>query len=171
MDMVKEKLIDTETAVLRNPADQLDQLLAPVFDLAEVKKATIIATGLPAGPGAAAGKIYFNADRAVEAEKRGRESAARPRGNLARGSARHDRRRGHSHRARRGQFPRRAGGPPNGQGLRVRRRRAGHQLRQENRHGRRHRPTRKGISSPLTARPAPSMPGRSRPRLRKSSPV
>jgi pyruvate,orthophosphate dikinase len=71
MDMVKEKLIDAETAVLRNPADQLDQLLAPIFDLAEVKKATIIATGLPAGPGAASGKIYFNADRAVEAEKRG----------------------------------------------------------------------------------------------------
>jgi len=71
MDMVKEKLIDAETAVLRNPADQLDQLLAPVFDLAEIKKATIIATGLPAGPGAASGKIYFNADRSVEAEKRG----------------------------------------------------------------------------------------------------
>jgi pyruvate,orthophosphate dikinase len=71
MDMVKEKLIDSETAVLRNPADQLDQLLAPVFDLSEIKKATIIANGLPAGPGAASGKIYFNADRAVEAEKRG----------------------------------------------------------------------------------------------------
>ncbi len=71
MDMVKEKLIDAETAGLRNPADQLDQLLAPVFDLAEIKKATIIANGLPAGPGAASGKIYFNADRAVEAEKRG----------------------------------------------------------------------------------------------------
>ena len=71
MDMVKEKLIDAETAVLRNPADQLDQLLAPVFDLAEIKKATIIASGLPAGPGAASGKIYFNADRVVEAEKRG----------------------------------------------------------------------------------------------------
>ncbi|MFM7102224.1 MAG: PEP/pyruvate-binding domain-containing protein, partial [Verrucomicrobiota bacterium] len=36
MDMHREKLIDAETAVLRNPADQLDQLLAPVFDLAEV---------------------------------------------------------------------------------------------------------------------------------------
>ncbi len=70
-DMVKEKLIDAETAVLRNPADQLDQLLAPIFDLAEVKKAAAIATGLPAGPGAASGKIYLNAERAVEAEKRG----------------------------------------------------------------------------------------------------
>ena len=71
MDMVKEKLIDQETAILRNPADQLDQLLAPIFDLAEVKKATAIATGLPAGPGAASGKIYLNADRAVAAADRG----------------------------------------------------------------------------------------------------
>ena len=71
MDMVKEKLIDAKTAVMRNPADQLDQLLAPIFDLAEVKKAKVIATGLPAGPGAASGKIYLNAERAVAAEARG----------------------------------------------------------------------------------------------------
>jgi pyruvate,orthophosphate dikinase len=70
-DMVKEKLIDWETAILRNPADQLDQLLAPIFDLAEVKKAKAIATGLPAGPGAATGKVYFNADRAVQAADKG----------------------------------------------------------------------------------------------------
>jgi pyruvate,orthophosphate dikinase len=70
-DMVKEKLIDWETAILRNPADQLDQLLAPVFDLSEVKKAKVIASGLPAGPGAATGKIYFNADRAVAAAEKG----------------------------------------------------------------------------------------------------
>jgi len=74
IDMVKEKLIDWRTAILRNPADQLEQLLAPVFDLAEVKKATVIATGLPAGPGAATGKVFFNADRAVEAEKRGEKA-------------------------------------------------------------------------------------------------
>ncbi len=70
-DMVKEKLITWETAVLRNPADQLDQLLAPVFDLAEVKKAKVVASGLPAGPGAASGKIYLNADRAEHAHQRG----------------------------------------------------------------------------------------------------
>jgi pyruvate,orthophosphate dikinase len=70
-DMVKEKLIDAETAVLRNPADQLEQLLAPIFDLAEVKKAAVIATGLPAGPGAASGKIYLNAERAVAAAAKG----------------------------------------------------------------------------------------------------
>jgi pyruvate, orthophosphate dikinase len=71
IDMVKEKLIDWQTAILRNPADQLDQLLAPVFDASEVAKAKAIATGLPAGPGAATGKIYFNADRAVAASERG----------------------------------------------------------------------------------------------------
>jgi pyruvate,orthophosphate dikinase len=71
IDMVKEKLIDWETAILRNPADQLDQLLAPIFDLSEVKKAKPIATGLPAGPGAATGKIYFNAERAVAAANKG----------------------------------------------------------------------------------------------------
>jgi pyruvate,orthophosphate dikinase len=71
IDMVKEKLISWETAVMRNPADQLEQLLAPIFDLNEVKKATVIATGLPAGPGAATGKIYFNADRAVIAAAAG----------------------------------------------------------------------------------------------------
>ena len=71
MDMCKEKLIDWKTAVLRNPADQLDQLLAPIFDVTELKKAKAIATGLPAGPGAACGRIYLNADRAAAAEERG----------------------------------------------------------------------------------------------------
>jgi pyruvate,orthophosphate dikinase len=71
MDMVKEKLIDWETAIMRNPADQLEQLLAPDFDLAEIKKAKILATGLPAGPGAASGVIYLNADRAAAAAEKG----------------------------------------------------------------------------------------------------
>jgi pyruvate,orthophosphate dikinase len=70
MDMFKEKLIDWKTAVMRNPADQLDQLLAPVFDATEAGKAKAIATGLPAGPGAASGQIYLNADRAVAAADR-----------------------------------------------------------------------------------------------------
>ncbi len=71
MDMVREKLIDWKTAVLRNPSEQLDQLLAPVFDNAEVKKAKLLASGLPAGPGAASGKIYLNADRAATAASQG----------------------------------------------------------------------------------------------------
>ena len=71
IDMHKERLIDWKTAVMRNPADQLEQLLAPVFDTAEVAKAKAIATGLPAGPGAASGRIYLNADRAVTAAEKG----------------------------------------------------------------------------------------------------
>ncbi|HWZ94162.1 MAG TPA: pyruvate, phosphate dikinase [Opitutaceae bacterium] len=70
VEMVKEKLIDWQTAITRVPADQLDQILAPIFDRAAIKAATVIATGLPAGPGAATGKIYFNAERAVEAAAR-----------------------------------------------------------------------------------------------------
>ena len=71
MDMVKEKLIDWKTAIQRNPADQLDQILAPIFDTAEIKKAKELAKGLPAGPGAASGKIYLNADRAAAAAEKG----------------------------------------------------------------------------------------------------
>ena len=71
IEMEKEKLIDWKTAIRRVPADQLDQVLAPVFDRKAVKSAKTIAKGLPAGPGAAAGKMYLNAERAVEAAKRG----------------------------------------------------------------------------------------------------
>ncbi len=70
-DMVRERLIDWKTAIKRVPADQLDQVLAPVFDRSAMKSARAIATGLPAGPGAATGKVYFNADRAAAAAGRG----------------------------------------------------------------------------------------------------
>ena len=73
-DMVKEKLIDWKTAVHRVPAEQLDQVLAPVFDRAAVKAAAVIAKGLPAGPGAASGKIYFNAENCVEAAANGEKA-------------------------------------------------------------------------------------------------
>jgi pyruvate,orthophosphate dikinase len=71
IEMEREKLIDWKTAVRRVPADQLDQLLAPVFDRTAMKAAKCIARGLPAGPGAACGKLYLNADRAVEGAARG----------------------------------------------------------------------------------------------------
>jgi pyruvate,orthophosphate dikinase len=71
IEMEKEKLIDWKTAIRRVPADQLDQVLAPVFDRKAVKAAKCIARGLPAGPGAASGKIYLNADRAVAAAAKG----------------------------------------------------------------------------------------------------
>jgi pyruvate,orthophosphate dikinase len=71
MDMCKEKLIDWKTAIRRNPADQLDQLLAPVFERKAEGAARCIARGLPAGPGAASGKMYLNADRADAAAAKG----------------------------------------------------------------------------------------------------
>lgn len=71
MDMTKEKLIDWKTAIKRNPADQLDQLLAPIFDVKAEKAAKVIAKGLPAGPGAGSGKIYLSWERAVAAAEKG----------------------------------------------------------------------------------------------------
>ncbi len=71
VEMVREKLIDWKTAIKRVPADQLDQVLAPVFNRDVLKKSPVIATGLPAGPGAATGKVYLNADRAAAAAAKG----------------------------------------------------------------------------------------------------
>ncbi len=71
IEMEKEKLIDWQTAIRRVPADQLDQVLAPIFDRKAVAAAKVIAKGLPAGPGAASGRMYLNADRAVQAAEKG----------------------------------------------------------------------------------------------------
>jgi pyruvate,orthophosphate dikinase len=71
IEMEKEKLIDWKTAIRRVPADQLDQVLAPVFDRKAVRAAQCIARGLPAGPGAASGRMYLNADRAASAAAKG----------------------------------------------------------------------------------------------------
>ena len=74
-DMVDEKLIEPREAVQRVEAGQITQLLAPVFDAKEKEKALkggrLLGRGLPAGPGAAAGHIAFNADRAVAMAKDG----------------------------------------------------------------------------------------------------
>ena len=75
VDMVKEKLIDKKTAVMRVNPNSLNQLLAPVFDekakATAIKGGALLATGLPAGPGAAAGRIVFHADDAAELAKKG----------------------------------------------------------------------------------------------------
>ena len=71
IEMEKERLIDWKTAIMRVPADQLDQVLAPVFDREALKSAEVIAKGLPAGPGAASGKMYLNAERAAAAAAKG----------------------------------------------------------------------------------------------------
>ncbi len=71
IEMEKEKLIDWRTAIRRVPADQLDQVLAPVFDRRALAGSVAIAKGLPAGPGAASGMIYLNAERAAAAAAKG----------------------------------------------------------------------------------------------------
>ena len=65
-DLVKEKLIDEETALLRIPAGDLTQLLLPGFAPAARKAAQVLTRGLPASPGAAVGKLAFTAAEAVE---------------------------------------------------------------------------------------------------------
>ena len=65
VDMVNEGLISKEEAILRVDPQQLDQLLHPVLDPASKKSLATIATGLPASPGAAVGRVVFTANEAV----------------------------------------------------------------------------------------------------------
>ncbi|MSR65123.1 MAG: pyruvate, phosphate dikinase [Verrucomicrobiae bacterium] len=71
VEMEKEKLIDWKTAVKRVPADSLSQVLAPVFDRNDRDKAVKLTSGLAAGPGAASGKVTFNAADAEAGANRG----------------------------------------------------------------------------------------------------
>lgn len=68
VDMVREKLITKEEALMRVEPDQLNQLLRPIFDPKEKEKAlkagNLVSRGLNAGPGAASGKVVFNAQDA-----------------------------------------------------------------------------------------------------------
>ncbi|MBE2219083.1 MAG: pyruvate, phosphate dikinase [Ignavibacteria bacterium] len=74
VDMVNEKLIAERDAIMRIEPDQLNQLLRPIFDNAEketaIRLGRLIAKGLNAGPGAATGRIYFNAGDAEDAAVR-----------------------------------------------------------------------------------------------------
>ena len=71
VDLVKEGLCTEEEALLKVEPKQLDDLLHPTFDKAALKKAKPIASGLPASPGAACGKICFTAEEAKERAKKG----------------------------------------------------------------------------------------------------
>jgi pyruvate,orthophosphate dikinase len=77
VDMVDEKLISNREALLRIEPDQLNQLLRPVFDQKEkaavLKIGRLLAKGLNAGPGAATGRVVFNAPDAEEWKKRGEQ--------------------------------------------------------------------------------------------------
>jgi len=75
VDMVEERMIDKQEALLRVEPDQLNQLLRPIFDQKEIAQAQrtgrFLGRGLPAGPGAATGRIVFHAEDAVAWKKRG----------------------------------------------------------------------------------------------------
>jgi pyruvate,orthophosphate dikinase len=74
MEMLKEKLIDEKTAVMRVEPVQLDELLHPVIDSKSEKKAQILVKGLPAGPGAAVGNVVFSSEAAVAWKKKDRHA-------------------------------------------------------------------------------------------------
>ncbi len=73
VDMVKEKLIKKEEAVMRVTPDQLDELLHPIIDPKAEKASKPMAKGLPAGPGGAVGQIVFSAQTAVDWKKSGKD--------------------------------------------------------------------------------------------------
>jgi pyruvate,orthophosphate dikinase len=73
VDLVGEGLIDQAEAVRRVPAEDLPQLLLPSFAPADKKSVEVLATGLPASPGAATGKLAFSAEEAVERALAGEE--------------------------------------------------------------------------------------------------
>lgn len=66
LDMLKEGLIDEKEVIMRLTPEQLDELLHPILDAADEKKRTVIAKGLPAGPGGAVGKIALTSEKAKE---------------------------------------------------------------------------------------------------------
>ena len=66
LDMLKEGLIDEKEVVMRLTPEQLDELLHPILDAADEKKHTVIAKGLPAGPGGAVGRIALTSEKAKE---------------------------------------------------------------------------------------------------------
>jgi pyruvate,orthophosphate dikinase len=72
VDMVKEKLIKKEEAVMRVTPGQLDELLHPIIDPKAEKASKPMAKGLPAGPGGAVGQIVFTAQTAVDWKKSGK---------------------------------------------------------------------------------------------------
>ncbi|WP_270840263.1 pyruvate, phosphate dikinase [Peptacetobacter hiranonis] len=71
VDLVEAGIIDKKEAIMRVEPNQLDQLLHPTFEDKALKEATLLAKGLPASPGAACGKVYFNADDVVAAVEGG----------------------------------------------------------------------------------------------------
>lgn len=71
VDLVEDGTLTKEEAILKVEPKQLDTLLHPAFDVEELKKANVVAKGLPASPGAACGKIAFTADESKERAEKG----------------------------------------------------------------------------------------------------
>ncbi|MDR2680685.1 MAG: pyruvate, phosphate dikinase [Tannerella sp.] len=65
MDLLRQGMVDEKTAIKRVEPNKLDELLHPIFDKAALKEAKVLTKGLAASPGAACGKIVFNADDAA----------------------------------------------------------------------------------------------------------
>jgi len=73
MDLLEEGMLDEKAALLRVEPNKLDELLHPVFDGDAIKKARVLAKGLPASPGAASGQMVFFADEAEEWVEAGKQ--------------------------------------------------------------------------------------------------
>ena len=138
IDMVEEGLITKEEAVFRVEPNQLYDFLVPQLD-EKGSKVEVLATGLPASPGAAVGQIVFSAERRGRVHAEGQDQVGHPgaRRNHAGRHSRHGNRVRHSDLARRHDFARRGGHARHGQVLcgRRRRRRSGREEARDARQG------------------------------------
>ncbi|WXR61566.1 pyruvate, phosphate dikinase [Peptostreptococcaceae bacterium AGR-M142] len=74
VDMVENDIISKEEAILRINPNDISQLLHPNFEVKALEEANVLAKGLPASPGAASGRVYFNANDVVNAKARGEKA-------------------------------------------------------------------------------------------------
>ena len=126
VELANEGLISKNDAVLRVDPLTLDQLLHPTIDPRAHRR--VIATGLPASPGAASGEIVFSPDEAAQLKVRRKKGRPGARGNFAGGYPRHACRRRHPHHPWRHDLPRCRCRARHGQTLRFRRRLAARRL-------------------------------------------
>ena len=151
VELADERLITRDEAVTRVDPAALDQLLHPTIDPNAERK--VIATGLPASPGAASGEIVFSADEAEKLKSRRQEGDPGAGRDLAGGHPRHARGRRHPHHPRRHDLACGGGGARHGQALRLGRGRAAGGLRDRHHDASPARRSSRAISSPSTARP------------------
>ena len=136
MDMANEKLITKEEAVLRIKPEDIERLFYPVIDAKVDKKSLeskILAHGINAVPGAAVGKVVFNAADAEEWAKQGREGDPGAARNQPGRCGRHGRGAGHPDGDGRQDFARGGGGARMGQVLHRWRGDSGHRLQDQGR--------------------------------------